>query len=206
MKVSLKWLSEYVELKFPAREIAHRLTMAGNEVGSMQIIGGQWQNVLVGQVLEVAKHPNADRLTLVTVDLGGERPTVVCGAPNVRPGLKVAFAKVGAGCHPQPPHQPGTQIGDDVTVEVGQHQDIKLVRTLYKLGAQVVYDPVFKLYVCIGTGDVSGDLEEETVSKFQNIGFVDGGYLFSPVSPRVLKGIADDAAATGLRYAFYCQT
>jgi phenylalanyl-tRNA synthetase beta chain len=95
MKVSLKWLKDYIDISLPAAEIANCLTMAGIEVKSTQIIGGTWEGVVVGQIISVVPHPNADRLTLPTVDLGTEQVTVVCGAPNVRAGDKVAFAHVG---------------------------------------------------------------------------------------------------------------
>ncbi len=95
MKVSLKWLKEYVDIDLPPTELANRLTMAGIEVKGWQVIGG-WENVVVGQITAINPHPNADRLTLPTVDLGTERMTVVCGAPNLKVGDKVAFACVGA--------------------------------------------------------------------------------------------------------------
>ena len=95
MKVSLKWLRDYIDIKLPATEIANSLTMAGIEVKSTQIIGGTWDGVVVGQILSVVPHPNADRLTLPTVDIGTEKVTVVCGAPNLHSGDKVAFAHVG---------------------------------------------------------------------------------------------------------------
>ncbi|RLC96645.1 MAG: phenylalanine--tRNA ligase subunit beta [Chloroflexi bacterium] len=96
MKVSLNWLRDYVDLAQPVKELADRLTMSGNEVKGVEIVGQTWDNIVVGQIAAVEPHPNADRLTLVTVDLGMERSTVVCGAPNVRVGDKVPFAKVGA--------------------------------------------------------------------------------------------------------------
>ncbi len=96
MKVSLNWLQAYVDITLPPAELASRLTMAGIEVEGQQVIGGGWENVVVGQVIAVGPHPNADRLSLATVDLGIEQQTVVCGAPNVRPNDKVAFAHVGA--------------------------------------------------------------------------------------------------------------
>jgi phenylalanyl-tRNA synthetase beta chain len=96
MKVSLKWLEQYVDVSLPPAELAQKLTMAGIEVSGWQVIGGDWENVVVGQIVAVNPHPNADRLTLPTVDLGTEQMTVVCGAPNVRVGDKVAFARVGA--------------------------------------------------------------------------------------------------------------
>ena len=97
MRVSLKWLAEYVDLPLPAKELAHRLTMSGSEVDAILSTGGEWDLISVGQVVAVERHPNADRLTLTTVNLGdGERMTVVCGAPNVAVGQKVAFARTGA--------------------------------------------------------------------------------------------------------------
>ena len=96
MKLPVSWLKEYVNFTLPVEEMAHRLTMAGTEVSSAERIGGDWHDVFVGQVLEVNPHPNADRLRLATITIGAETHTVVCGAPNVATGLKVAFAKLGA--------------------------------------------------------------------------------------------------------------
>ena len=99
MKVPLSWLKKYVPVSISPEELAHRLTMAGNEVGDVQRIGGNWDRdkVVVGRILSVERHPNADRLTLPTVDLGGgETATVVCGASNVEVGQKIAFARAGA--------------------------------------------------------------------------------------------------------------
>ena len=97
MRVSLKWLADYVDLPLPAKELAHRLTMSGTEVDAILSTGGEWDLISVGQVVAVERHPNADRLTLTTVNLGGgERMAVVCGAPNVAVGQKIAFARTGA--------------------------------------------------------------------------------------------------------------
>ncbi len=96
MKVSLKWLQEYVNITLPPADLAHRLTMTGTEVKGTQVIGGNWENIVIGQIIAINPHPNADRLTLATIDLGTEQETVVCGAPNLRLGDKVAFAYVGA--------------------------------------------------------------------------------------------------------------
>ncbi len=96
MKVPLKWLKEYVAVTLPVAELAERLAMAGTEVKGMEVIGGKWENILVGEIVAVKPHPSADRLRLVTVGLSTEQPTVVCGAPNLRLGDKVAFAHVGA--------------------------------------------------------------------------------------------------------------
>ena len=96
MKIPLSWLKEYVDIKVPVAELAHKLTMAGTEVGEV-VTTGDWVGCTVGRVTLVEAHPNADRLTLCTVDAGwGEPIRVVCGAPNVAEGQKIAFARVGA--------------------------------------------------------------------------------------------------------------
>ncbi|MCS7206663.1 MAG: phenylalanine--tRNA ligase subunit beta [Dehalococcoidia bacterium] len=96
MRIPLSWLKEFVPLTLAPKELAHRLTMAGLEVGEIEHLGREWEQVFVGLVRRVLPHPNADRLRLCEVDLGSERWTVVCGAPNVAEGQKIAFAKVGA--------------------------------------------------------------------------------------------------------------
>ena len=96
MKIPLSWLKELVDFDMPVEELAQRLTMAGLEVGDVITVGG-WVNCSVGFVEKVERHPNADRLVLCTVDIGKETPQqVVCGAPNVAQGQKIAFAQVGA--------------------------------------------------------------------------------------------------------------
>ena len=95
MKVPLSWLLDYVDVDLPVEELAHRLTMAGVEVGEVVRLGG-WNDCLVGQVKDVQPHPQADRLTLCRVDTGVEELEVVCGAPNVTAGQKICFASVGA--------------------------------------------------------------------------------------------------------------
>ena len=96
MRVSLKWLSDYVDIKLDPEELAERLTMAGLEVKGIQTMGGTWDNVVIGQVIALNPHPNADRLKLATVDLGTEQLTTVCGAPNISLGQRVTFARIGA--------------------------------------------------------------------------------------------------------------
>ena len=96
MKVSLKWLSDYIDIKLTPEELAKNLTMAGIEAKGIQTTGGTWNNVVIGQVTVVEPHPNADRLNLATVNLGTQQLTVVCGAPNISMGQKVPFAYVGA--------------------------------------------------------------------------------------------------------------
>ena len=96
MKVPLKWLKEYIDITLPVADLASRLTMAGIETNIMQVTGSSWENICVGKIVAINPHPNADRLTLPTLDLGTEQITVVCGASNLRIGDKIAFAHVGA--------------------------------------------------------------------------------------------------------------
>ena len=77
MKCSLKWLRQYVDIDLAPEVLAKRITMAGTEVSHVEVIGG-WENVFVGQIAGINPHPNADRLRLATVNLGGEQVTVVC--------------------------------------------------------------------------------------------------------------------------------
>ncbi|HEX79508.1 MAG TPA: phenylalanine--tRNA ligase subunit beta [Dehalococcoidia bacterium] len=94
MKVPVRWLKDYVDIDLPPAELARRLTMAGTET-SMMSLGQGWQGVVIGEIIAIEPHPDADRLRLVTVDLAAEKQTVVCGAPNLYWGDKIAFAAVG---------------------------------------------------------------------------------------------------------------
>lgn len=97
MQFSEKWLRTMVNPKMTSDELAHLLTMAGLEVEEVEPVAKPFSNVVVAEVLEVAKHPNADRLNVCQVDAGtGTLLNIVCGAPNVRPGMKVACAMAGA--------------------------------------------------------------------------------------------------------------
>ncbi|MGA9362916.1 MAG: phenylalanine--tRNA ligase subunit beta [Bacteroidota bacterium] len=96
MKISFEWLREYVDIKIPVGELANRLTMAGLEVESVEDLGAKYDRFVVGQVLDVKKHPSADRLTVCKVDVGKQRLDIVCGAPNVAIGQKVPIGLVGA--------------------------------------------------------------------------------------------------------------
>ena len=97
MRVSLEWLKEYVDIADLSPEtIAEALTNSGLEVESIEVIGPKFDRVVVGKVESVEPHPNADRLRLVTVNTGATQNKVVCGAPNVREGILIAYAQEGA--------------------------------------------------------------------------------------------------------------
>ncbi|WP_044894551.1 phenylalanine--tRNA ligase subunit beta [Bacillus alveayuensis] len=98
MLVSYKWLQEYVDLTgITAKELAEKITKSGIEVESVEVLNKGVKGVVVGHVLEREQHPNADKLSKCLVDIGeGEPVQIICGAPNVAKGQKVAVAKVGA--------------------------------------------------------------------------------------------------------------
>ncbi|HEX4927461.1 MAG TPA: phenylalanine--tRNA ligase subunit beta [Burkholderiales bacterium] len=96
MNVPESWLRSFCNPSLDGAELAERLTMAGLEVESYAPFGPHFSGVAVGEILAVERHPNADKLTVCTVDAGGEEVKVVCGAPNVRAGMKAPLAKVGA--------------------------------------------------------------------------------------------------------------
>lgn len=96
MKAPIRWLKEYVPVSASASEIAEKLTMSGTEVGSIEVIGGTWERIVVGRIAGIQPHPDADRLQLVTIEYGSGTSTVVCGAFNIRLGDLVPFAQVGA--------------------------------------------------------------------------------------------------------------
>ncbi|MBI3299840.1 MAG: phenylalanine--tRNA ligase subunit beta [Elusimicrobia bacterium] len=96
MRVSYSWLNELVDGLPRADQLAERLLLLGLEVASIERTGPDFTGVVVGQVLTKEKHPNADRLSLCTVSDGKASFPVVCGAPNVEAGQRVALAKVGA--------------------------------------------------------------------------------------------------------------
>lgn len=96
MKIPLSWLKEFIPLKNSAEQIAKTLTLAGLEVDAIENTGSTFSNVVVVEVLETEKHPNADKLCVAKVTDGTEVFQVVCGAPNCKKGMKTAFARVGA--------------------------------------------------------------------------------------------------------------
>jgi len=96
MLVPLQWLRDYVDFDLTAEQVAERLTVAGLEVESIDTIGEPTPLIVVGKILSIDKHPNADKLVVCKVDVGDEVKTIVCGASNMKVGDKVPTALVGA--------------------------------------------------------------------------------------------------------------
>ena len=97
MQFSESWLRSLVEISLSSDELAHLLTMAGLEVEESKPVAPEFDKVVVAQVLSIEKHPDADRLLVLSVDVGQGAPiTIVCGAQNVSVGMKAPCALVGA--------------------------------------------------------------------------------------------------------------
>lgn len=103
MKISYNWLRDYIDLKISPDEVSSILTDIGLEVEAVtqfQSVKGGFKDLVVGEVLTCEKHPNADKLSVTTVDVGSGDPLhIVCGAPNVAKGQKVVVAPVGTTLH-----------------------------------------------------------------------------------------------------------
>src|SRR6478609_7910516 len=104
MTISYNWLKEYIDIPESPDEIGKLLTSTGLEVESVtpfETVKGGLKGLVIGEVLTCTKHPNADKLSLTTVDVGGEKPlAIVCGASNVAAGQKVVVATVGSTVYP----------------------------------------------------------------------------------------------------------
>ncbi|MGY0146288.1 phenylalanine--tRNA ligase subunit beta [Edwardsiella tarda] len=97
MKFSELWLREWVNPAINSAALSEQITMAGLEVDGVEPVAGAFHGVVVGEVVECHQHPNADKLRVTKVNVGGERLLdIVCGAPNCRQGLRVAVATIGA--------------------------------------------------------------------------------------------------------------
>ncbi|MCL2860015.1 MAG: phenylalanine--tRNA ligase subunit beta [Oscillospiraceae bacterium] len=96
MKTSIEWLKEYADINVSAKELADLLTLTGTKVETIEEKGGGIKNVVIGKILSIEKHPNADKLVVTKVDVKSEILQIVTGAPNVKEGAIVALAKHGA--------------------------------------------------------------------------------------------------------------
>lgn len=116
MTISYNWLKEYIDIPETPEEIGHTLTSGGLEVESVELhetVKGGLKGLVIGQVVTCSKHPNADKLSVTTVDIGeGRIVPIVCGAPNVAAGQKVVVATPGTTIHPLK--------GDPFTIKVAR--------------------------------------------------------------------------------------
>jgi phenylalanyl-tRNA synthetase beta chain len=120
MQFPESWLREFCNPPITTAELADLLTMAGMEVEEMRPVAPPFAKVVVGEVLSIERHPNADRLNVCQVNAGtGQTLQIVCGAPNVKPGIKVPTALVGAEL---PPAEEG---GQPFAIKLGQLRGVE---------------------------------------------------------------------------------
>jgi phenylalanyl-tRNA synthetase beta chain len=119
MKVTLNWLKQYVDFDWSPEELTERLTMLGLEVESVQKTGGEFDGIVVAQVVTKDKHPNADKLTVCKVNDGKTERQIVCGAQNFQPGDKVPLILPGATL----PAKPGDK--EPFTIKVGKLRGVE---------------------------------------------------------------------------------
>lgn len=96
MKISIDWLKDYIDIKQSPAKIADSLTMGIAEVEEVVNLADKFENIVVGEVLEKEKHPNADKLSKALINVGDKKLNIVCGASNLEKGQKVPVALVGA--------------------------------------------------------------------------------------------------------------
>src|SRR5216110_3741749 len=167
MKVTLNWLKQYVDFNWSPEELAERLTMLGIEVEGVQKLGGEFEGVVVAQVISRDKHPNADKLSLCRVNDGKSERQIVCGADNFKPGDKVPLILPGHSLPAKPGEQPFTiKVGKIRGVEshgmMCSPQELGLpdqVDGLLILREDAKIGQPFAEYLGRSAGDVVFDLE-----------------------------------------------
>lgn len=144
MRVPFLWLKQFVPVTDDAPEVAERLTMRGLEVEALEHLAPSFSDVYVGEILEVEKHPSADKLSLCRVTTGKEVLPVVCGAPNVAKGQKVPIAV------------PGARLGADFVIEKRKLRGIESFGMLCsekELGLSDDHSGIFILPETLKAGD-----------------------------------------------------
>ncbi|MCI0536720.1 MAG: phenylalanine--tRNA ligase subunit beta [Verrucomicrobiales bacterium] len=119
MKVTFNWLKQYVDFSWSPEELSERLTMLGLEVEGVQKLGGEFDGIVVAQVVTKEKHPNADKLTVCRVNDGHGERQIVCGAQNFKAGDKVPLILPGAAL----PLKPGEK--EPFTIKVGKIRGVE---------------------------------------------------------------------------------
>ena len=193
MKITYSWIKEFVPVTGTAAQMGAQLTLAGLEMESIAPAAPPFEGVVVGEVLEASKHPNAEKLSLcvVTTD-GSNRLQIICGAPNVRAGLKVAVAMVGA------------KLPNDVNIKRAKLRGIEsegMLCSSRELGLGTEHDGILELSADLKIGTdlrVALDLDDSTleVNATPNRG-----------DCMSVLGIARDySAATARKYVTYVPT
>lgn len=122
MKTSIEWLKEYSDINVSAKELCDILTMTGSKVEGLEIKGDNIKNVVVGKILEIEKHPNADKLVVTKVDVKDEILQIVTGATNIKVGDIVPIAK------------DGSELPGNIKIKKGKLRDIESCGMMCSVG------------------------------------------------------------------------
>src|SRR5438552_7585252 len=154
MQFPESWLREFCNPPITAAALAELLTMAGMEVEERRPVAPPFSNVVVGEVLAVERHPNADRLNVCQVDAGtGTRLQIVCGAPNVQPGIKVPCALVDA-------ELPPGEDGRPLRIKLGQLRGVESQGMLCSARELKLSDDAAGLLILADSAVVGQDIRE----------------------------------------------
>ena len=169
MKVSYNWLKDYIDIDKPVDEVSEILTNLGLEVEKVEdfeSIKGSLEGIIVGEVLSCKKHPNADRLKLTNIDLGKEgKFEIVCGAPNIAKGQKVAVATVGSVIY--------TNSGEKIKISKSKIRGVVsngMVCAEDEIGLSTSHDGIMVLDKKIKTGTPLSKIIEVENDKILEIG------------------------------------
>ena len=222
MKVTLNWLKQYVDFNWSPEQLAERLTMLGLEVEGVHKLGGEFEGVVVAQVITRDKHPNADKLSVCRVQDGQGERQIVCGAQNFKAGDKVPLVLPGTTLPAKPGEQPFTiKVGKIRGIEslgmmcspkeLGLSEDaqgLMILREDARVGQP------FAEYLGRAAGDVMYDLEvtpnrpdlNSVIGIAREIAAVTGNPLKLPEIqlPPATGGIADELVSVRIEDADLC--
>ncbi|MFH1012470.1 MAG: phenylalanine--tRNA ligase subunit beta [Candidatus Peregrinibacteria bacterium] len=196
MKISLNWLSDFIKItEKDAEKIKQVITANTAEVETMENRGGDLKNVVVGQVEEVKKHPNADTLKLCTVNDGKEKLQVVCGGSNLKKGMKVAFGQIGAVVRWH-----GSEVMKLEKVKIRGEESFGMICASEEIGLKEMFPKksekeimdISHLNVKVGTPLAKALELDDTVLDVDNHALTNRGDLFSHL------GFAREFVANGL--------
>ncbi len=155
MQFPESWLREFCNPPLSTSELADLLTMSGMEVEDLRPVAPPFSQVVVGEVLAVERHPNADRLSVCQVDAGtGRTLQIVCGAPNVKPGIKVPTALVGA-------ELPAAADSEPFRIKLGQLRGVESQGMLCSARELHLSDDHSGLLVLDGSAVVGRDIRQQ---------------------------------------------
>ncbi|MEQ9426283.1 MAG: phenylalanine--tRNA ligase subunit beta [Cyclobacteriaceae bacterium] len=158
MKISYNWLKQFIDVDLPVEEVGDILTKTGLEVEGIEkfeSIKGGLEGLIVGEVLTCVRHPDADKLSLTTVDLGNGTPSqIVCGAPNVAAGQKVIVAPVGSTIYPADKEE-GFKLKK---AKIRGQESNGMICSSYEIGLDSSHDGILVLDTKTKTGTQAADV------------------------------------------------